>query len=425
MAKTLQNFYKSTITIDWTIGTGNFYISQKPTVSNGWLVVSPNNGAIKEIVAYTATGTDANGDYITISQRGVGGTTEQTHSIGEPVRMNITAEYWSDMQTDIDNIVAAGAANANISTKGIVEEATAAEIDAGTQTGTTGAELFINPKHLNDAHNIPFATPGTSGNVLQSNGTDWVSSQLSVGFPVQDLPIILGTSTARKMFITSNTTGTVLFAAYDLSSTTATILRIVRDPLTLLYYVTHTTTLTVDSSQLQGIAIAGNFLYVTAIISTAQSLRRYAIADLSSVTTMTGLTDAVQMFSDGTNLYVFNVTNAWKKYTISGTTVTDLGATTFTSSGTAPTSQISDGNYAYISDSNGTGTYNIRKYALTGGSVISTTSYTFNINAWNGSGDPALFIASSTTLGFGFKYKITSDTAVTATVEHLMAITLP
>lgn len=425
MAKTLQNFYKSTITIDWTIGTGNFYISQKPTVSNGWLVVSPNNSAIKEIVAYTATGTDANGDYITISQRGVGGTTEQTHTIGEPVRMNITAEYWADMQADIDSIVAAGAANANTTTRGIAEEATASEIDAGTQAGSTGAELFVNPKYLKDSHNVPTVVPGPSGNALVSNGTDWTSSTISVGFPIQDLPIILGTSTARKMFVTSNTTGTVLFAAYDLSSTTATIVRIVRDSATLLYYITHSTTLTVDSSSLKGIAIAGNFLYVTAVIGTVQSLRRYAIADLSGVTTMTGLTDAQPMFGDGTNLYVFNGTNAWKKYTISGTAVTDLGATTFTSSGTAPTSQISDGNFAYISDSNGVGTYNIRKYALTGGAVVSTTSYTFNIDAWNASGDPALFIASTGILGFAFKHKKTNDTAVLSTMEHIMAITQP
>lgn len=44
----------------------------------------------------------------------------------------------------------AGAANASTTVKGIAEEATAAEITAGTQVGGTGAELFVNPKYLKD-----------------------------------------------------------------------------------------------------------------------------------------------------------------------------------------------------------------------------------------------------------------------------------
>src|SRR5574343_181626 len=176
MSKTIQNFYKSTVLLDWSIGTGNFYVSTKPTITDGWLVISPNNSSLREIVRYTNTGTDSNGDYITVTVRGVGGTSEQTHTTGEPIRMNITAEYWNEMTTDIANIVASGVPNANTTTMGGVEEATAAEIDAGTQTGSTGAELFINPKLLNDAHNIPFVVPNTSGNNMTSNGTDWVST---------------------------------------------------------------------------------------------------------------------------------------------------------------------------------------------------------------------------------------------------------
>lgn len=176
MSYDLQNFYKTTLLLDWTIGTGNFYVTTLPTISTGWLVISPNNSTLREIVKYSATGTDGTGNYIIIITRGVGGTTEQTHSAGEPIRMNITAEYWASMQDDIDSIVAAGSSNANTTTRGIVEEATAAEIDAGTQTGSTGAELFINPKLLNDAHNIPLVVPGASGNLMTSNGTDWTSA---------------------------------------------------------------------------------------------------------------------------------------------------------------------------------------------------------------------------------------------------------
>jgi len=87
-----ENFYKETIAQDWPTGTGNFYVSTKPTKTSGWLVISPSSSTLREIVAYTAVGTDGTGDYVTVSERGLGGTTEQTHVIGETIRMNILAE---------------------------------------------------------------------------------------------------------------------------------------------------------------------------------------------------------------------------------------------------------------------------------------------------------------------------------------------
>lgn len=111
MSLTLQNFYKTTITRNWSATTGDFNVSVAPTVSPGYIVVSPNNTTLREIVYYTATGSNSYGDFITVASvgdRGIGGTTAQTHTIGETVRMNITAEHWQGMQDDIDSIVAAG-----------------------------------------------------------------------------------------------------------------------------------------------------------------------------------------------------------------------------------------------------------------------------------------------------------------------------
>jgi len=51
----------------------------------------------------------------------------------------------------VDSAVVSGAANASLTAKGIAEEATAAEINAGTQAGGTSAELFVNPKYLKDS----------------------------------------------------------------------------------------------------------------------------------------------------------------------------------------------------------------------------------------------------------------------------------
>jgi len=120
MPTTLQNFYKATVSVEWSTGIGNFSVSVAPTPTSGWIVISPNNANLREIVRYTAVGSDSNGPFVTVAERGVGGTTEQTHEIGEPVRMNITAEHWEQfnaetqdaldqMTDDIANIsVAAG-----------------------------------------------------------------------------------------------------------------------------------------------------------------------------------------------------------------------------------------------------------------------------------------------------------------------------
>lgn len=140
--KTLQNFFKTTIPTAWAAGTGNRYVTTLPTPTSGWLVVSPNNASLREIVRYTATGTDGGGNYITIAERGIGGTTDQTHAVNETVRMDLTAEHWADIYVDpvftgdvtvptptngtdavtkdyADGLAIAGAPDASTSTKGI------------------------------------------------------------------------------------------------------------------------------------------------------------------------------------------------------------------------------------------------------------------------------------------------------------------
>ena len=122
-----QNFYKETVAIAWTTGAGNFYVSTKPTISSGYLVVSPNSASLREIVKFTATGTDGSGDYVTITapNRGLGGTTEQAHSIGETVYINFTAQNLQEISDAIDAIVAGGALDASTTTKGILKLSTA------------------------------------------------------------------------------------------------------------------------------------------------------------------------------------------------------------------------------------------------------------------------------------------------------------
>lgn len=118
-----QNFYKETLSVACAAGAVTMYVSAKPTISEGYLVLSPNNASLREIVKFTAVGTDGTGDYVTIlaANRGLGGTTDQAHEVSELVLMNVTAEHIQELSDAIDQVVAGSAQDASASTKGIAK----------------------------------------------------------------------------------------------------------------------------------------------------------------------------------------------------------------------------------------------------------------------------------------------------------------
>jgi len=93
------------------------------------------------------------------------------------VLTNTTASYTSALDTKLGGIATSATANAKIS---------GATLDS--LTDDTG---FVTAKAVQDGHNVPHAAPGTSGNILQSNGTDWSS----VANP--SLPLGGGTMTGK------------------------------------------------------------------------------------------------------------------------------------------------------------------------------------------------------------------------------------
>lgn len=401
--------------MDWSVGTGTFYVTVKPTISDGWLVISPNNSTTREIVRYTTTGTDANGDYIGVTVRGVGGTTEQTHTVGEPIRMNITAEYWDAMNDDIAAIIAAGVSNANTTTMGGNEEATAAEIDAGTQTGSTGAELFINPKLLNDAHNIPHAAPGTSGNILVSDGTDWNSTTLASITPIpafqQMIPIDGMTSSLNWQGASSNQYGSVLILN---TSLTNELFRYERDSLTGTYLMTHNVSSTA-ASPVACVTVLGNYVYLFADTGNTVICYRYDLATLANETAMTvpsldtaGANYTVGSYTDGTYIYVTqnkagNVTNKWS-----------LSNTTFSAVSTAATSSLDvslanmyDGTSVYVAPTN-TGTI-FTYYKLTNVDGSVKTTLTKKLTLWSDLGIGSFIVNIDTTRMYIGRLEATYD----------------
>lgn len=77
------------------------------------------------------------------------------------VLTNTTASYTTTLDTKMTGIATGATANAKI---------TGATLD--TLTDDTG---FVTALAIQNGHNVPHAVPSTSGNLLQSNGTDWLA----------------------------------------------------------------------------------------------------------------------------------------------------------------------------------------------------------------------------------------------------------
>lgn len=303
MSTTLQNFYKATITKNWTATTGDFNVSVKPTTSSGWLVISANNTTLREIVFFSATGTNAYGDYVTISSvgdRGLGGTTAQTHTIGETIRMNITSLHWADMQSDIDAIIAAGAPNASETAKGLFEEATDAEVTAGTATGATGAKLAVTPAKL--ATRISAVLPATIATVPTPAFPSFTittqqftgNTTLQVGKVFIPAAITANKISIRAVAFGSTTTGTFKLALFSESGSTQ--------------YFSVTTGTSADgttmSTALSAVVIPAGYYYfaLLPVGSVNQGLRYYALSstysELSDISTEPNLAGTITVTAD-------------------------------------------------------------------------------------------------------------------------------
>lgn len=286
---------------------------------------------------------------------------------------------------------------------------------------TSSNNTIISP---NFANNV-------SGTVQDLGTGDFIFPQTLSTFVVQDIALNSGRTSGSlgNFAVTSNTTGSILYIASGVG-TTITIYRLALSAITSNYQITHTTTLTVQgSNEVFGIMATGTFLYIYTQITGAAALRRYSLADLSGVTTMTfanTLSGNSGCFTDGTLLY-FESTNpdVYTSYSISGTTATNTGNTfTYTTSGN-PTASYCDGINVWISDATTNGTYNIRKYALAGGAAISTTSPIINSKNYYLGTMPSLFMGGTGIMGLGWGIAWTDPTAQTGDGVHLTAITLP
>lgn len=134
----------------------------------GFGTLEPNAGDQEESISFTGVIQNANG---TATLTGVSNVSflypytetsglSKTHAGGSKFIVTNTSSFYQQIINYIDGIAIAGAPNASTTVQGLVQEATTAQVNAGTAVGSTGAKLFASPADLaasNYGQNLPTA----------------------------------------------------------------------------------------------------------------------------------------------------------------------------------------------------------------------------------------------------------------------------
>ncbi len=125
----------------------------------------------------------------------------------------------------VDSAVVSGAPDASLTAKGVSEEATASQINAGTQAGETSAELFVNPKYLQDSYYYTYRPTSDEKAALAGTGTPSSANKYcTADYPIPasylDTTTTLGTSDTKvptqkavKTYVDTNLLTAVLIAS--------------------------------------------------------------------------------------------------------------------------------------------------------------------------------------------------------------------
>ena len=298
-------------------------------------------------------------------------------------------------------LVASTPGSATTSAQGIVELATDAETQAGTDTSRA---------------------------VVPSSLT------LVTTVPEQVIPVKVSANTgyASNLNCGGTTDGSVIFCVTYHSTTTLEIFRLVKETKTWQYIITHATTLACTSlSNRPSCCVAWSYVYVIFNDNSTGEMWRYAVADLSWVTAMTISGTAIWTscsvaFSNGTDIYISTSSDGvMRKYTISGTTATYSTDVTYTSAWVlANWWACTDGTSVWtVVSANGSNT--IYKYPIAWGASTANVTRFFYLNAYNNVSKLWLTIWKAGTLNVHFGHTMESNTAVVASAVKLCAINQP
>lgn len=146
-----------TFKLDDIIGWSNLPLTPADFGTQGYCVMRNANASQIEIMEFNPTTIAA--PSIAIVKRGLSYTGDRVTEItanryewsaGDTfVDLGTdTPQLWKYLEDYINEIAIAGSPNASETAQGLVEEATQAEVTAGTDIGATGAKLFVSPSKL-------------------------------------------------------------------------------------------------------------------------------------------------------------------------------------------------------------------------------------------------------------------------------------
>jgi len=193
-----QAVRKAYVDGNFVANTGSETVAGVKTFTSSPIVPTPTT----EFQASTKGYVDDNAVFLTGAQTVAGVKTFSS----SPIVPTPTTDYQIATKKYVDDVALAGAPDASTTTKGVVEEATEAEVNAGTATGGTGARLYI-PAELggrlpsqdeNDAQagGGYLGTPSTSNKYLTEDGARSLFGNGSDG----DVTISTNTTLSADMY---------------------------------------------------------------------------------------------------------------------------------------------------------------------------------------------------------------------------------
>jgi len=305
--------------------------------------------------------------------------------------------------------------------EGTVEEATDAEVTAGTATGGTGAKLFVTPAKL--ATRLPSISIATT--------------QLTGVVPVANLPTpafyqrvaVPGLTTEVMYASSSNTDGSVLITLVNTAGNA--LKRFARDANTGIYVQTHEVNPTLDG-QYSSLTVLGNYVYLFNDSGNNIVSYRYLLDDLTGETLMTapaldtsGTNYNVRSWTDGTFMYVAQTkaSTVGNRWSLSGTTFSASATSTTAVSYNGLDQIMFDGTNIYqVTVASDTITIRKANDVYCAAFTTTTKQIATEINSYTGS---IPLVIDSTRMYVGYQMIATDETATRKQIMVLTPVTKP
>ena len=308
--------------------------------------------------------------------------------------------------------------------------------------GTSGTPSALNKFVTNDDTS---STPAASKIVRYTAGSKLDATALTGNLPAIDgsaltnLPVqntfyqkIPWSNSSNGGFgiqqTTSESDGSVMYIVSAVAAGTTSLGRFTKDTITGQYFETHrvASTLDLSSSKFCVIVTSAN-VFVCSLVGATGTIKKFSKTDLTSETSITvsgtNFADGSAGFSDGTDLYIYESSGTFRKFTISGTTATNAGTVAYTSGGNVNGGgAICNGTNVWMTDASN-GAIVIRKYALAGGAVVSSSSFIFEASPFTG--NQRLMLMNTGIIGLSAAELIFNATAQIGVFTNLYPVTAP